>query len=119
GAGLRGLLVERLVDVGDDQRLDRRREPLQLAGLRLDGIAQWEIEAVQELPRRLAHHHDELRLDDVQLPRQPGPGLFGILAVELEAVRAVDRHRVDAQALQRLQDRLARAPVEGDAFLYL
>ena len=55
----------------------------------------------------------------MQLPCQPGPGLLGILAVELEAVRAVDRHRVDAQALQRLQDRLARAPVEGDAFLYL
>ena len=36
--GLRRLLVERGVDVGDDERLDRRREPLQLAERRLDRL---------------------------------------------------------------------------------
>ena len=67
----------------------------------------------------LAHHDDELRLDDVQLARQQRPRLLLVLAGELEAVRAVDRHRVDVQPLERLEDRLARAAVERDALLHL
>ena len=40
-------------------------------------------------------------------------------AGELEAVRAVDGQRVDAQPLQRLEDRLAGAAEERDALLDL
>ena len=47
------------------------------------------------------------------------PARLGLLPDELEAVRAVDGHRVDAQPLQRLQQRLAGAPVERDALVHL
>ena len=41
------------------------------------------------------------------------------LVRELEAVRPVDRERVDVQPLERLEERLAGAPEEGDALLDL
>ena len=75
--------------------------------------------AVHEYDRLLAHQHEQLRLDDVQLARQPGRRLLEALAAELETVRAVDRHRVDVQPLQRLLQRLAGAAEEGDALLDL
>src|SRR5205814_10561143 len=65
----------------------------------------------------LAHRDHELRLDDVQLAQEEGPRLLLVTAGELEAVRAVDRHRIDVQALQRLEERIARAAVEGDSLL--
>ena len=83
------------------------------------GSESGKLERVRELDRRLAHQHEELRLDDVQLLRQPRPGLLRILAGELEAVRPVHGHRVDPQALQRLQQRLARPSVERNALLHL
>src|SRR5581483_10587488 len=49
--GLRRLIVERRVDVGHDERLDRRCEPLQLAECRLDRATERELEAVDELER--------------------------------------------------------------------
>ena len=55
----------------------------------------------------------------MQLAGQHGACLLLLLAGELEAVRPVDRHRVDVQALQRLQNRLSRAPVERDTLLRL
>ena len=42
-----------------------------------------------------------------------------VLGAELEAVRAVDRERVDAEPLQRLQQRLAGAAEERDALVDL
>ena len=115
-----GRLVERRVDVRDDERLDRRRELLQLAELRLDRLRERELEVVQECERVLAHHDDELRLDDVQLARQPAARLVvGGAVGELDAVRPVDGHRVDAQPLERLEHRLPGAPEERDALLRL
>ena len=105
---------------GTDERLDRRREPLQLAELGLDRLPERELEVVQERERVLAHDDDELRLDDVQLPGQPPACLLVVGAFrELDAVRPVDRHRVDVQPLERLQHRLARPAEERDALLHL
>src|SRR5215217_518415 len=75
---LGGLLVQRLVDVGHVERLNRRREPLQLTERRFERVGQRELELVQERKRRLAHHHHELRLDDVQLAREPRLRLLGV-----------------------------------------
>ena len=75
--------------------------------------------ALRKATRGLAHRDHELRLDDVQLAQEEGPRLLLVAARELEAVRAVDRHRVDVQALQRLQERVAGAAVEGDSLLQL
>ena len=83
------------------------------------GIGERERERVQELDRPLAHEHEQLRLHDVQLAREPRLPFLRILAGELEAVRPVHRHRVDVQALERLQERLARPAEEGDALLRL
>ena len=69
--GLQRLLVERRVDVGADERVDRRREGLELARLRLHLLAEREVEPVEEAERVLAHADDELRLDDVQLAGEP------------------------------------------------
>jgi hypothetical protein len=44
--GLLLLLVERRIDVGHDERVDRRREALQLSESRLDATAEWEVELV-------------------------------------------------------------------------
>src|SRR5262249_938363 len=119
-ASLRDLLVERLVDVRHVERLDRRREPLELALLRLERRREREGQLVDEGDRRLAHYDEQLRLADVQLPRQPGLRLrVRGAAGELQAVRSVHRHRVDAQALKGLEERLAGPPVEGDALLRL
>ena len=67
----------------------------------------------------LAHRDEELRADDVELAEEERPRLVLVAVRELEAVRPVYGHRVDAQALERLQDRLARAAVERDALLHL
>src|SRR5215210_4062187 len=105
--GLGRSLVERRVDIGHDQRLHGRREPLQLARLVLQRIREGKLDRVQELDRALSHRHDELRLDDVELARQERARLLFVSFRELDAVRAVYRHRIDVETLQRLQNRLA------------
>ena len=50
----------------------------------------------------------------MELARQPATRLHRILGSELQAVRTVDRERVDREALQRLQHSLPAAPEEGD-----
>ena len=95
------------------------REALELAQLRLDRGREREADAVQELERVLAHHDEQLRLDDPQLAPQPLRGHAEVAARELDAVRAVDLHRVDVEPPQRLDQRGAGAAVEGDAFLQL
>ena len=101
------------------ERLDRGRKALQRAELGLHRHGERELERVEELQRRLAHHDHELRLDDVELAHEPRLRLVLVAARELEAVRPVDRHRVDPQPLQRLEDRLAGAAVERHALLHL
>src|SRR5437764_3310946 len=64
---LRRLLVERLVDVGRDEPLDRRREHLELAFGWLELARKREARSVEECERGLAHRDDELGLHDVQL----------------------------------------------------
>jgi hypothetical protein len=67
----------------------------------------------------LPHDHDELGLDDVELAREPCARLLLVAPGELDAVRPVDRGRIDVEPLQRLEDRLARAAKERDAFVLL
>jgi hypothetical protein len=56
----------------------------------------------------------------VQLAHEPLARLLVLLRVfELHAVGAVDLHGIDAEPLQRLQDRLPRAAEVGDALLRL
>src|SRR5439155_13293008 len=101
---LRRLLVERFVDVGSEERLDRWCERLELTGPRLERTRQRQLERVYESERFLAHRHDQLRLDDVELAPEPGAA-FVVLAIgELEAVRAVHGKRVHPEARQRLLD---------------
>src|SRR5204863_8577528 len=116
---LRRLLVERLVDVGRDEPLDRRRELLELALDQRELACEREAGRVEEGDRGLAHRDDELGLNDVQLAQEEGPRLLLVAAGELEAVRPVDRHRIDVQALQRLEERVAGAAVEGYPLLQL
>src|SRR5262249_37673304 len=52
---LRRLLVERLVDVGHEERLGGRGPALHLARPRLEGRRHREVQAIQRLERRLAH----------------------------------------------------------------
>src|SRR5918999_5137777 len=101
------------------ERLQRRRPLLEFARRRLELGGERELEPVQEPKRVLAHDDYELGLDDVDLARKPRGSLLLIAAVELEAVGAVDRHRVDVQPLERLQDRLTRAAEERHALLQL
>src|SRR5207247_5836550 len=61
---LRGGFVERRVDVGDNQYLDRCCEPLELARLVLHRIGKRELDRVEELDDALSHRHDQLRLHD-------------------------------------------------------
>ena len=82
-------------------------------------VGEWEPERVDERERVGPHDDEQLRLDDVELAREPRPGLVLVLHRELEAVRPVHRHRVDAKALERLEDRLAGAAVERHALLQL
>ena len=83
-------------------------------------LAEWigerECQLVEEADRLRSHHDDQLRLHDMDLPRQPRCRLLVVLGAELEAVRAVDRERIDGEPLQRLQERVARAAEERDAF---
>src|SRR4029079_881345 len=67
----------------------------------------------------LAHRDHELGLDNVQLAQEEGLRLLLVAAGELDAVRPVDRHRIDVQALQRLEECVAGAAVEGDSLLQL
>jgi len=67
----------------------------------------------------LSHRHDELRLHDVELAYEEGARLVLVTVCELQAVRAVDRHRIDVEPLQRLQERVACAAEERDALLQL
>src|SRR5439155_504736 len=116
---LRRLLVERLVDVRRDEPLDRGRELLELALDQRELAREREADRVEEGDRGHAHRDHELRLNDVQLAEEERPRLLLVTAGELEAVRPVDRHRIDVQALQRLEERVAGAAVEGDSLLQL
>ena len=51
----------------------------------------------------------------MQLAREPRCRLLVLLGAELEAVRPVDRERIDAEALQRLEQGVAGATEERDA----
>ncbi len=78
-----------------------------------------EASGVEALTGVLAHHHDDLRLDDVELAGQERASfLLGLVEV-LDAVRSVDGGGVDSQPLDRLQDRLSRTPEERDALVQL
>src|SRR6476659_8117391 len=116
---LRRLLVERLVDVGRDEPLDRGCVLLQLDFRGLQLAREREARRVEERARLLAHRHNELRLDDVQLPQEKRARLLLVTAGKLEAVRPVNRHRVNVQALQRLEERVPGATVERDSLLQL
>ena len=76
---LRPLLVERLVDVRHDERLDGGREPLDALGGGIEPVGEREVEPVQEVDRALSHHDEQLRLHDVQLAAQPGGRVVGVL----------------------------------------
>src|SRR5690348_9630580 len=115
---LRRLLVERLVDVGRDEALDGRRVLLELALDRLQLARERELRRIEEAEGG-AHCDHELGLHDVQLAQEVWPRLLLIAARELETVRPVNRHRVDVEPLQRLEERVAGATVEGDALLQL
>src|SRR4249920_823638 len=118
--GLRGLLVERLVDVGRHERCDRGRESLDdTRRRRVELVRERERETVEELDAAIPHRDDELRLDDVELAHEPPRRVGRILRSELEAVGAVDGERIDVEALQRLQNSLSRATEERDALLDL
>jgi hypothetical protein len=67
----------------------------------------------------LPHDDDDLRLDDVELARQPAAGVLLRDVFELQVVGPVDRHRVHVEALDRLEDRLAGAAEERDALVHL
>jgi hypothetical protein len=67
----------------------------------------------------LPHDDDELGLDDVDLACEPLPRLLLVRARELEAVRPVDRHRVDLEAAAATSARLPGAAEEGDALVLL
>src|SRR6476659_5501085 len=116
---LRGSFVERRVDVGNNQDLNRCGEALELARLVLHGIRQRELDRVEELHDSLSHRDDELWLHDVQLTREERARLVLVAVGELDSVLPVDRHRIDMEPLERLEDRLAGAAVEGDPLLYL
>ncbi len=120
---LRAFLVERAVDVGDVQQRDLRRERLDLADARGDGAGQREVEVLEREERVVAHRHDDLRGDDRDLLGDPREarrvGERGVGDRALHEQRAVDRERVDLEAPQRLHQRAAGAPVEGDALLDL
>ena len=109
-----------IVDVGRDEPVDRRREPLELScALRVERPCERKLERREERDRLAAHRDDEARLHDVELPRQPPSCVGGVLGAELEAIRAVDRQRVDVEALQRLEERLPGAAEERHALLDL
>ncbi len=58
---LRVLVVERRVDVGRVQRVDRRRQGLNRTGPRLDAGRKRQVEFVQRGERPLSHHDDDPR----------------------------------------------------------
>ena len=117
--GLRRLLVERGVDVRA-RRAPRRSgvNGCSSPSVASTGCASGNSSSLRNATASSPMHDDELRLDDVQLAGQPALRLLvGRALRELDAVRPVDRHRVDAQPLERLQDRLPRPAVEGDPLL--
>ena len=87
------------------------------------GRASGTSRSLSVVERVLAHDDDDLRLDDRELlddardARRVGERRVGHRA--LHAERPVDGERVDRQALERLHQRRARAPVERDALLDL
>ena len=106
---LRRLLVEGRVDVGGGERGDRRREALHRAS-GAERVGERELELVfQERERRLAHQRRSASGRRCASSWIRNGRLVDVLADELEAVRAVDRHQVDVQPLQRLEHRLSGA----------
>ena len=107
------------VDVGHDERLDRRREALELAERRRraaceSGNASSLTNASASSPITTT----QPRLHDAQLAPQPRAARLEVGAGELDAVRAEDLARVDVQPLAAT--RLSAWPgaaVEGDALL--
>ena len=112
---LRGLVVERVLDGGHDEHVDRRRQVLHAEAL-LERACERELERVQERHGLAAHRDDDLGLHDRDLSLEPARRELGIGRVaRLQAVRAVEDARVDAEALHGLEHRLACAPEERDA----
>jgi len=123
-AAFGGGVVERGLERGRHEGLDRRGQALHDADLGRERLSQRQVEAVHDRERVLAHHDHDLGLHDVQLAQEPhridaiGELAFvaPVVAAQLDDVRPVHEQRVDAEALYRLQHRLADASVEGDAF---
>src|SRR5215207_1231016 len=115
--------VERVVDVGDVERGDRRGQLLQLAERRLERAAHRNVELVERLERPLPHDDHAARLHDRELLDHPLDALAGgegrVRHRALHAQRPVDRQRVDTEPLEALHQRVAGAPVEGHPLLDL
>src|SRR3954453_19426433 len=71
------LFVEREVDVGRVEGVDRRGEGLDLALAGLDLAGEGDAEGVEDAQGRLAHDDDDLRLHDSQLLDQAADALAG------------------------------------------
>ena len=119
--GLRRGLVERLVDVGGDERLDRRREALdrRRARSRRARSASGNSSSSTNATAALAHRRRRASAARCGARASATRGVLRILGAELEAVRAVDRERIDAQPLERLEHGLPGAAEERDALLDL
>src|ERR1700709_803631 len=74
---LGAFLVERKVDVRHVERVDRRGEGLDLSLALLDRAREGNLEAVEDLQRRLAHDDDDLRLHARPLLAQAADALAG------------------------------------------
>src|SRR6478736_165999 len=120
---LGGGVVQRAVDVGYGQQVDRGGERPHLAEAELDRRRKRELERSQERDGVLTHRHDDAGLGDVQLVGEPCPRLGEVVRprvdVDLQAYAAVQLQRVDAQPLDALQHRLAGPAEEGHALLHL
>src|SRR6476646_19879 len=120
---LGALFVQRLVDVRDVEGVDGGGEGLDLALTALDRAGEGDAEPVEDAQRRLAHHHDDLRLHDRQLLDQArhalAGGEVGLRDRAFDAEGAVDDERVDPEAFEAFHQRVAGAAVEGDPLLDL
>ena len=117
------LLVQRGVDVGHVERLDRRRPALHLARLRPQRLGQREVEAasasITSSPIGTISFGCTMWISRASHGRHSSSASSGVEPRALEAQRAVQHQRVDPQALHALQDRGARAAEERDALLAL
>src|SRR6185437_1038438 len=73
---LGALFVEAFVDVGDVEGVDGGGEGLDVALAPFDRSGEGHLEAIEDAQARLAHHDDDLRLDDRDLLDQAGDALL-------------------------------------------